>query len=346
MKVSKVVLIVVALHVLVIGGIFIFEGCARSKAPAADLTDNGTPADEQTAANATAQPVPQPVEASAPAPSMTPPTPAPAPTVASAAPVTAPAATARTYVVKKGDSLWKIAKAEGVSMGDLARANNITKTSALKPGQKLQVPAVAKADTGSAMTTASAASTTGEAASDSSSQMYVVKSGDSLWKISRTQNISVAALKQANSLSSDSLKVGQKLHIPSTTTPAGATMTTASKGSPQPTVNAGIATASYSDWHEPGTAVENGQTVHYVDAGESPAIIAKKYGVKVDDLMKMNNITDAKRIYVGEKLVIPSGQPQTTQPAAAASSAPAPSTPATPAVAAPIVPAATTSLNN
>jgi hypothetical protein len=123
-------------------------------------------------------------------------------------------------------------------------------------------------------------------------------------------------------------------------------MTTASKGSPQPTVNAGIATASYSDWHEPGTAVENGQTVHYVDAGESPAIIAKKYGVKVDDLMKINNITDAKRIYVGEKLVIPSGQPLTTQPAAAASSAPTPSAPATPAVAAPIVPAATTSLNN
>ena len=31
MKVSKVVLIVVALHVLVIGGIIVFEGCSRAK---------------------------------------------------------------------------------------------------------------------------------------------------------------------------------------------------------------------------------------------------------------------------------------------------------------------------
>src|SRR5207249_327166 len=53
---------------------------------------------------------------------------------------------ARTYVVRKGDSLWKIAKSQSVSIGDLARANSLTKTSALKVGQKLQVPSVAKAE--------------------------------------------------------------------------------------------------------------------------------------------------------------------------------------------------------
>jgi len=43
MKVSKVVLIVVALHVLVIGGIFIFEGCSRSKSSVPALAENETP---------------------------------------------------------------------------------------------------------------------------------------------------------------------------------------------------------------------------------------------------------------------------------------------------------------
>ncbi len=40
MKVSKVVLIVVALHALVIGGIFVFEGCSRSKTATTDMAAN------------------------------------------------------------------------------------------------------------------------------------------------------------------------------------------------------------------------------------------------------------------------------------------------------------------
>jgi hypothetical protein len=40
MKVSKVVLIVVALHVLVIGGIVVFEGCSRVKSNTPDMAAN------------------------------------------------------------------------------------------------------------------------------------------------------------------------------------------------------------------------------------------------------------------------------------------------------------------
>src|SRR5438067_186202 len=114
MKVSKVVLIVVALHVLVIGGIFIFEGCSRAKSSAPEMAaDENTPAG-QDAANAAALPAPDA--------NLTPAAPAPAPV--------APASAARTHTVKRGDSLWKIAKAEGVSIGDVARANNLSKTTA------------------------------------------------------------------------------------------------------------------------------------------------------------------------------------------------------------------------
>jgi len=165
--------------------------------------------------------------------------------------------------------------------------------------------------------------------------VYTVKSGDSLWKIARAQNVTVAALRQANNLTSDSLKVGQKLHFPAAT---ATTTASAGNGGSMPTVNAGIATASHLDWHEPGAATENGHTVHYVDFGESPSLIAKKYGVKVEDLMKVNNITDAKRIVVGQKLIIPT--------APAATSASSSTTPATPAVAAPIVSAKQASIGD
>jgi LysM repeat protein len=232
----------------------------------------------------------------------------------------------RIYVVKKGDSLWKIAKLEGVSVGDLTRANNLTKTSALKIGQKLQVPQSIKAEKSSPAMASIIPSATGSPAADSataapvsdaSGTLYTVKSGDSLWKIARQQNVTVAAIKQANNLSSDALKIGQKLWMPAASAPA--------------TASAGIATPSHAtDWREPGQYMENGQTIHIVDFNESPVTIAKKYGIRTDDLMKANNITDATRVPYGQRLVIPLPQQQ-TQPAQPAA-APSPALTATPAV--------------
>jgi len=250
------------------------------------------------------------------------PAPAPAPVaVAQPAPVSA---TAQVYVVKKGDSLWKIAKAENVTVGELSRANNMSKTSVLKVGQKLTVPApkadktsVATAsviptstDANSAPSAATAAATPSTGTVDSGN-LYVVKSGDSLWKIARHQNVTVAALRQANNLSGDSLKVGQKLHIPMAT--AKATTDTAGN-----TVSAGVAATSSGGWQSSGTYTENGQTIHVVDVNETPSTIAKKYGIKTDDLMKANNITDPKKLVYGQHLVIPSQQPSATASTTAA----------------------------
>jgi LysM repeat protein len=239
----------------------------------------------------------------------------PAPTTT--APVAAaPAPAAKTYTVKKGDSLWKIAKAEGVSIGDIARANNLNKTTALKVGQKLQVPAKSEPVTAQASvvptTAALAAAPVTPVATPMEGNIYLVKTGDSLWKIARAQNVSVSAIKQANSLTSDSLKIGQKLHIPT----ASAT----------PTAQAGIATANSNEW-QPGPVTENGQQFYIVNIGDSPASIAMQYGIKPADLMKANNISDARRIKVGDKLTIP------TAPQAA----PAPAASVTPAAVAPIV---------
>ena len=44
------------------------------------------------------------------------------------------------YIVKKGDSLWKIAKAFGSTVEDIARTNGIEDENLIMPGQKLFIP--------------------------------------------------------------------------------------------------------------------------------------------------------------------------------------------------------------
>lgn len=49
-----------------------------------------------------------------------------------------------TYVVKKGDTLWRISKTHGVSVDAIVMANHIKNTRDLKVGQKLVIPASGK----------------------------------------------------------------------------------------------------------------------------------------------------------------------------------------------------------
>jgi murein DD-endopeptidase MepM/ murein hydrolase activator NlpD len=65
---------------------------------------------------------------------------APAPALA-APPATKPAAVAsRTHVVGTGETLMKLSRKYNVPLTQLARANNLTATSMLQPGARLQIP--------------------------------------------------------------------------------------------------------------------------------------------------------------------------------------------------------------
>ncbi|HBZ00860.1 MAG TPA: lytic transglycosylase, partial [candidate division Zixibacteria bacterium] len=45
----------------------------------------------------------------------------------------------KVYTVKRGDTLWKIAKAHGVEISEIAKWNNISPRSKLSPGDKLKI---------------------------------------------------------------------------------------------------------------------------------------------------------------------------------------------------------------
>jgi LysM repeat protein len=115
---------------------------------------------------------------------------------------------ATDYVVKSGDTYVTIAKSKKVSVTALKEANPGVEPTKLQIGQKLHIPA----PTAPSVQTAS----TGAPATDANTgdPLYTVKSGDTLIKIAQDKKTTVRALRTANNLRTDSIKVGQKLKIP------------------------------------------------------------------------------------------------------------------------------------
>ena len=100
-------------------------------------------------------------------------------------------ATGEEYVVKKGDSLYSIAKKYNTSVDNLKSINNII-TDSLAIGQIIKLPEKSSMDNNS----------------------YIVKKGDSLYSIAKTYNTSVDKLKEINNLTSNALAIGQVLKLP------------------------------------------------------------------------------------------------------------------------------------
>jgi LysM repeat protein len=141
-------------------------------------------------------------------------------TVTNRAPAPAPVA-ARQYAVLKGDSFYKIAKANGVSQKALAEANPGINSAELKVGQVLQLPVGAEPGTTSSALAPTAADGTAShptAVTGKAHTRYVVKSGDSLARIARAHGTTVQAIKAANGLTSDNIVAGQNLKLPGSRT--------------------------------------------------------------------------------------------------------------------------------
>ncbi|RFU68199.1 LysM peptidoglycan-binding domain-containing protein [Bacillus sp. V59.32b] len=97
------------------------------------------------------------------------------------------------HVVKAGDSLWAISNSYRISVAELIRVNGLVSATDLIPGLALYIPDGRRAE-----------------------RLYIIKHGDTLWKISQRYNTTVQRILAANrGVSPDRLTVGQKILIPS-----------------------------------------------------------------------------------------------------------------------------------
>lgn len=150
------------------------------------------------------------------------------------------------YIVKKGDSLYSIARRNNMTVDELKSLNNLT-SNILSIGQRLII----------------------SSSSNVPNNVYIVKKGDTLWSIANNFNVSVNDLKKINNKSNNSLSIGEKLIIP---------------------------------------GISNGEnvntTIYTVKSGDNLYSIARRYNVTVNEIKSLNNLT-SNLLSIGQKLSIP-----------------------------------------
>ena len=183
------------------------------------------------------------------------------------------------YVVKNGDYLGRIASRNRCTVAQIKRWNGL-KSNNIRVGQRL----VIYRGGGGPSTSSSSSSTAAAAPSSSSSSTqsstptgtYTVKSGDTLSGIATRHGVTVNQLKQWNGLTSNNIRVGQKLKLNSSS-------------------SASSASASSSGDY----------STYTVKSGDSLYSIAKNYsGVSAQDIMNFNGMSSSK-IKPGMKIKIP-----------------------------------------
>jgi len=114
--------------------------------------------------------------------------------------------TGSEYVVRRGDTLSRIASITGASVAQLKSTNGL-RNDVLQIGQKLAVPAG-----NSAVVSRVSASASAQIASVSE-VTYRVKRGDTLWRIAKQYGTTVDALSAENRLRGAALQIGQVLKV-------------------------------------------------------------------------------------------------------------------------------------
>lgn len=202
------------------------------------------------------------------------------------------------YTVKKGDSLWNIAKNNNTTVNELKKLNNLTSNS-LSIGQQLKLP-----------------TTTEE--SPQYSNTYTVKSGDTLYSIAKKYNITVDELKTTNNLTTNTLSLGQILKIPGTNI-AQPNTHTVSKGETLYLIanKYGTTVTELKSLNNlttnnlsigqvlllPATTEESTINTYTVKKGDTLYSIASKYNISVNDLKELNNLS-SNTLSIGQTLKV------------------------------------------
>ena len=181
------------------------------------------------------------------------------------------------YRVKSGDNLGRIASRHRCSVAQIKRWNGL-KSNNIRVGQRLVIYKGGGPSSSSSSASTSSSSAASGSQSPAPTGTYTVKSGDTLSGIATRHGVTVAQLKQWNNLTSNNIKIGQKLKLNSSSSATSSQSTSSAAGE---------------------------YTTYTVKSGDSFYGIAKNYpGVSAQDIMDFNGLNSSK-IKPGMTIKIP-----------------------------------------
>ena len=170
-----------------------------------------------------------------------------------------------THKVRKGESLSVIAQRYRTSIRSIMALNNLKSKNFVKVGRRLKVP------TGRTYhVSAVDASQPVYRSSGKRPEKYIVRKGDSLWKIARRFGTTTKAIQSLNKLKHTRLRIGQALKIPKASA-SFASMTTKS---------------------------------YRVLKGDSAYMIAQRHQMNLSEFLRLNYLTPRSTIYPGQTLLV------------------------------------------
>jgi LysM repeat protein len=196
------------------------------------------------------------------------------------------------HVVQQGDTVDILARLYGSDINYIISANGLNPTSALiRVGQVLVIPVrLASPATSTPRPTQVPPPATSQASQPTSAvpptsapegnTSYVIQPGDTLSEIAARFNTTMSAIIQLNGITNpNNIRWGQRLIIPSQ---GGSQL--------QPTATA---------------ASSSSGTRYTVQPGDTLLRLSIRFGVPVSQLVQVNNIRNADRLFVGQVLTIP-----------------------------------------
>ncbi|RTZ61641.1 MAG: lytic transglycosylase [Gammaproteobacteria bacterium] len=187
----------------------------------------------------------------------------------------------KTYRVRRGDTLARIAKRHRTSVSKLKRLNGL-KGSRIRVGARLKLPGYVKS--------AGKRYAKSRGRSRTKTVHYKVRKGDSLHRIAQRNHVSVSQIKRASGLKSNKLRVGQRLVIP----------------------GGNSAASRKSAKSHVAKARKSASKKYRVRSGDSLNLIAKRHHVTVSQIKRASGLKSNK-LRVGQRLIIPGGKHATSR---------------------------------
>lgn len=201
------------------------------------------------------------------------------------------AAKAQVHVVKRGETLTRIAEQYDTDVATLKRLNRM-KSGELLVGQKLKLPSAASSSSAEVTESRPRPPVVDQPepvvesrAAASATTVHTVTRGETLLRIAEKYDTTLAELRSLNNLKRDQVNVGQKLKVPSG---KAASAPVSSKSAP-----------------DSSKVPSRGKLeVYQVQRGDTLGKIAARYAVSMETI-KFANQMHNNQVQVGQKLKIP-----------------------------------------